>query len=294
MMLKDPTFCVRRSDPRGPESILGHSRAPPAQFLQRICLYNQTRGGTRYMLTEPTIDKLRALDLHGMASAWIEQQKQPDLTRLSFDERFGLLVDVEWDRRQNKRLERRLKEAKLKFSSACLENVDYPPRRELDKAAVRQLASCQWIEQHHNLVISGKTGTGKTYLACAFAQQACRKGYRTCYRRAPRLFHELALARADGTYVRLLGKLARFDLLVVDDWGLAPLADEERRDFLEVVEDRSETRSTILTSQLPIEKWHDHVADPTIADALCDRLLHNAYRLVLKGPSRRKEAPEKS
>jgi DNA replication protein DnaC len=227
------------------------------------------------MLTEPTMDKLRALDLHGMASAWIEQQKQPDLTRLSFDERFGLLVDVEWDRRQNKRLDRRLKEAKLKFSRACLENVEYPPR-------------------HHNLVISGKTGTGKTYLACAFAQQACRKGYRTCYRRAPRLFHELTLARADGTYVRLLAKLARFDLLVVDDWGLAPLGDEERRDFLEVIEDRSEARSTLLTSQLPIEKWHDHVADPTIADAVCDRLLHNAYRLVLKGPSRRKEAPEKS
>jgi DNA replication protein DnaC len=159
---------------------------------------------------------------------------------------------------------------------------------------VRQLASCKWIEQHHNLVISGKTGTGKTYLACAFAHQACRQGYRACYRRAPRLFHELALARADGTYVRLLAKLARFDLLVLDDWGLAALGDEERRDFLEVVEDRSEIRSTILTSQLPTEKWHDHVADPTIADAICDRLLHNAHRLVLKGPSRRKEVSDKS
>ena len=246
------------------------------------------------MLAEPTMDKLKALDLHGLAQAWVEQQKHPDLTRLSFDDRLGLLVDVEWDRRQNKRLERRLKEAKLKVGRACLEDIDYSPRRLLDKATVRQLARCHWIEQHHNLVISGKTGTGKTYLACAFAQQACRQGYRVCYRRAPRLFHELALARADGTYVRLLAKLARFDLLVVDDWGLAALGDEERRDFLEVVEDRSEIRSTILTSQLPIEKWHDHVADPTIADAICDRLLHNAHRLVLQGPSRRKEAPEKT
>jgi DNA replication protein DnaC len=246
------------------------------------------------MLSEPTLEKLKALDLHGLAHAWVEQQHQPDLTRLSFDERLGLLVDVEWDRRQNKRLERRLTEAKLKLSRACLEDVDYSPPRQLDKAVVRQLASCKWIEQHHNLVISGKTGTGKTYLACAFAHQACRQGYRACYRRAPRLFHELALARADGTYVRLLAKLARFDLLVLDDWGLAALGDEERRDFLEVVEDRSEIRSTILTSQLPTEKWHDHVADPTIADAICDRLLHNAHRLVLKGPSRRKEVSDKS
>lgn len=246
------------------------------------------------MLSEPTMEKLKFLDLHGLAQAWVEQQQHPDLTRLSFDERLGLLVDVEWDRRQNKRLERRLKEAKLKVGRACLEDVDYSPRRQLDQATVRQLGSCKWIAQHHNLVISGKTGTGKTYLACAFAQQACRQGYRACYRRAPRLFHELALARADGTYVRLLAKLARFDLLVVDDWGLAALGDEERRDFLEVVEDRSESRSTILTSQLPIDKWHDHVADPTIADAICDRLLHNAHRLVLKGPSRRKESPEKS
>ena len=240
------------------------------------------------------MEKLHDLDLHGLAHAWSEQQKQPDLTRLSFDERLGLLVDVEWDRRQNRRLERRLKEAKLKVGRACLEDIDYSPRRQLDKATVRQLASCTWIEQHHNLVISGKTGTGKTYLACAFAHQACRTGYRACYRRAPRLFHELALARADGTYVQLLAKLARFDLLVVDDWGLTSLGDEERRDFLEVIEDRSEIRSTILASQLPIEKWHDHLADPTIADAVCDRLLHNAHRLVLKGPSRRKEAPEKS
>jgi DNA replication protein DnaC len=242
------------------------------------------------MLNEPTMDKLRVLGLDGMAAAWLGQHHKPEIGSLAFDERFGLLVDAEWDRRQTKRLDRRLKEAKLKFGNACLENVDYGPRRQLDKALVRQLAGCRWIEQHHNLVINGATGTGKTYLACAFAQQACRQGYRVLYRRAPRLSHELTLARADGTYVRCLAKLARFDVLIIDDWGLAALGEQERRDFLEIIEDRSELHSTLLTSQLPVAQWHDHIGDPTIADAVCDRLLHNAYRLVLKGPSRRKEA----
>ena len=159
------------------------------------------------------------------------------------------------------------------------------------KAVVRQLATCRWVHEHQQLLITGATGTGKSFLACAFAQQACRKGYRALYRRVPRLFDELTLAHADGTYIRLLGKLARIDVLVLEDWGLGPLRDQDRRDLLEILEDRSETRSTIITSQLPPDQWHEYLGDPTVADAICDRLLHNAHRLKLKGPSRRKEKP---
>lgn len=241
------------------------------------------------MLTEPTLDKLKALKLEAMADAFIAQQKDAEAGRLSFDERLGLLVDAEWLHRENKRLDRCLKEAHLKLSSACVEDVDFPPRRDLDRALMRQLATCRWVVEHHNVAITGATGTGKTYIACALAQQACRKGYRALYRRATRLFDELALARADGSYARLLGRIARADVLVIDDWGLAPVTEPERRDLLEIMEDRYATRSTILTSQLPPAKWHDHLGEPTVADAICDRLLHNAHRVALKGPSRRKE-----
>jgi DNA replication protein DnaC len=185
---------------------------------------------------------------------------------------------------------RALQEAKLKLPQACLEAIDYPARRELDKAVIRQLATCRWVEEHHNVILVGATGVGKSFVACALAHQACRKGYRALYRRASRLFHELILARADGTYVRVLTKLARIDVLVIDDWGLAPVQEQERRDLLEILEDRYGTRSTIVTSQLPPAQWHDHIGEATLADAICDRLLHNAHRLVLKGPSRRKEA----
>ena len=241
------------------------------------------------MLTAPTIEKLRALRLDAMATAWATQQQDATLSPLSFDERFGLLVEAEWLARENKRLARALQEAKLKLSQACLEAIDYPARRELDKAVVRQLATCRWVEEHHNVILVGATGVGKSFIACALAHQACRKGYRAGYRRASRLFHELALARADGTYIRLLAKLARLDVLVVDDWGLVPVQDQERRDLLEILEDRYGTRSTIITSQLPPAQWHDYLGEATLADAICDRLLHNAHRLVLKGPSRRKE-----
>jgi DNA replication protein DnaC len=241
------------------------------------------------MLTQPTIDKLKALRLDALANAWLEQQKKPDLTKLAFDERLGMLVDAEWLYRENKRLGRSLKEAKLRLGQACIEDIDYPPRRELDRAVIRQLATCRWVEEHQNIVITGMTGTGKTYVACALAQQACRKGHRALYRRASRLTDELTLARADGTYVRLLAKLARADVLILDDWGHAPLKDQDRRDLVEVLDDRYGLRSTIMTSQLPTTKWHDHIGDPTSADAICDRVLHNSHRLVLKGPSRRKE-----
>jgi DNA replication protein DnaC len=244
------------------------------------------------MLTAPTFDKLHALKLTAMAAAWTEQQHQADMTALAFDERFGLLVEAEWLARENKRLTRALQDAKLKLSQACLEAIDYPARRELDKAVIRQLATCRWIEEHQTVLLVGATGTGKSFLACALAHQACRKGYRALYRRASRLFHELTLSRADGTYVRLLGKLARMDVLVIDDFGLTPLQDQERRDLLEILEDRYGTRATIMTSQLPPAQWHDFLGDPMLADAICDRLLHNAHRIVLKGPSRRKERSE--
>jgi DNA replication protein DnaC len=241
------------------------------------------------MLNEPTLEKLRAHRLNALAETWCEQRKDPKMTDLAFDERFGLLVDAEWIDRQNKRLARNLREAKLRLSDACIEGIDYPPRRKLDKAVIRGLASCAWIQEHHNVVITGPTGVGKTYIACALAQQACRKGYRALYRRVPRIFDEILLARADGTYPRWLAKVARFDVVVLDDWGLVPLADSERRDLLEIMEDRYGNRSTILTSQMPVEQWHDQVGDPTIADAFCDRLLHNAHRIELHGPSRRQE-----
>jgi DNA replication protein DnaC len=249
-----------------------------------------TRSGKRkHVLKEPTMQKLVDLKLTAFAAAWEEQQKNPEMHKLSFDERLGMLVDAEHLTRENARIGRCLREAKLRMSAACVEDIDYAPRRELDKGVIRQLASCRWVAEHQNVVITGMTGTGKTYVACALAQQACRKGYRAVYRRAPRLFEELTLAHADGSYARLLARLAKVEVLVIDDWGLAPPTDRERRDLLEVIEDRHGNRSTIITSQLPTAKWHDQLGDPTIADAVCDRILHNAHRLVLKGPSRRKE-----
>ena len=244
------------------------------------------------MLNEPTTEKLQALRLPGMLAAWQEQQRQADSAGLGFDERFALLVEAEWLRRENERLVRHLREAKLRLAQASLEDLDYSARRALDRAQIRQLATCRWVGAHQHVLITGATGTGKTFLACALAQQACRHDHRALYRRVSRLFDELTLARADGTYARGLARLARADVLILDDFALAPLDAHQRQDLLEVLEDRTGTRSTIVTSQLPVAKWHGYVDDPTLADAICDRLLHNAHRLVLQGPSRRKpEAP---
>jgi DNA replication protein DnaC len=241
------------------------------------------------MLTEPTLDRLRALRLGAMADAYRAQLQDPALGALGFDERVGLLVEAEHLSRDNRKLARRLKEAKLRIPQACLEDLEYAPRRELDRPLIRQLATGRWIAEHRNVLITGATGTGKTYLACALGQHACRQGYRAIYRRLPRFFQELALARADGSYAIVLARLARVDVLVLDDWGLAAVTDVQRQDLLEVMEDRDATRSTIITSQLPRDQWHAYLGDPTIADAVLDRLVHNAFTLTLKGPSRRSD-----
>jgi DNA replication protein DnaC len=247
------------------------------------------------MLTEPTTEKLKAMRLDAMAATWSEQSGRPDVHSLAFDERFGMLVDAEWLHRENKRIAASLRDAKLRIASACIEDIDYPAHRELDRAQIRQLATCRWVVEHQNVLITGATGTGKTYVACALAQQACRKGHRAIYRRAARLFSELVLARADGTYTRLLAKIARADVLVIDDFAMTPITDNERRDLFEVLDDRHGTRSTIISSQVPPKRFHDYINEATHADAICDRLLHGSHRLVLKGPSRRnpREAIEK-
>ncbi len=245
------------------------------------------------MLNQPTLEKLQELKFTAMAEAWEQQQKDADIHGLDFDERFGLLVDVEWLFRRNRSLERKLREAKLRLSQASIEDIDYPAARKLDKAVIRQLTTCAWIADHHNVIITGPTGVGKTFIACALAHQACRKGFRALYRRATKLFDELNLARADGTYVRLLARIARIDVLVIDDWGLVRVSEDERRYLSEIMDDRHNLKSTIMTSQLPVAKWHDYIGDPTIADAICDRIVHNSHRIGLKGPSRRKENTNK-
>lgn len=241
------------------------------------------------LLIEPTLEKLRAMRLSTMAAELLEQQQRSDHAKLAFEERLGLLVDAEFLARENRRRQRLLREAKLKQSQACLEDIDYAPRRKLDKSLMRRLATCSWITDRHNIILTGATGTGKTYIACALAQQACRRGFRVLYRRASRLFQEMLLARADGTYPRMLAKFARMDLLVIDDWALTPVPEQERYDLLEILEDRTDNRSTIMTSQLPCGNWHEQIGDPTIADAILDRILNRAYKIALHGPSLRKE-----
>ena len=240
------------------------------------------------MLIHPTADRLRVLSLRAMAEAYLAQPHDQATLALDFDARLALLVDAEVLARENRKLARYLKEAKLRIAQASLEHLDYASRRELDRALIRQLATGRWIAEHRNVLITGATGVGKTYLACALGQQACRQSHRTLYRRLPRLFQELALARADGTYATLLARLARLDCLIIDDWGLGTLTEIQRQDLLEVMEDRDGLRSTVITSQLPREDWHAFFGDPTIADAVLDRLVHNAYTMTLKGPSRRK------
>ena len=238
------------------------------------------------MLTHPTYDRLIALGLTGMAKALEEQRRQRNVEGLTFEERLGLLVDREAVERESKRLVSRLKVANLR-QDAVVEDLDTKAARGLDKALFANLASCEWIVRRQDLLITGKTGTGKSWLACALGHKACRDDRSVLYYRVPRLLDALALARGDGRYPRLLKNLARVELLVLDDWGLAPLTSQQGRDLLDIVDDRHGRRSTIVTSQVPVEHWHELIADPTIADAVLDRLVHTAHRLALDGPSMR-------
>jgi DNA replication protein DnaC len=241
------------------------------------------------MLNAPTLQKLHALRLATMAETWETQAKDAQAGSLCFDERFAMIVDAEYNARDNRKLARLLKEAELRIPSACLEDVDTAAGRGLDRAMVRQFASCTWVVEHLNVLITGPTGVGKSYLASALGQAACRHRLRVLYRRMPRLFDELALARADGSYARLLARLAKADVLIIDDLGLGSSTEAQRHDLLELMEDRYGKAATVVTSQLPITKWHEWIGDPTLADAVLDRLVHNAYKVELRGNSKRKD-----
>jgi DNA replication protein DnaC len=246
------------------------------------------------MLIEPTMTKLHELRLAAMAGAWKEQQADAKIAPLDFDERFALLVDAEYLARDNRRLKRLLKDAQLRISNACIEDVEASAARGLERSVLTQLSGCSWITDHLNVLISGPTGVGKSYLGCALGQLACRRGFRVIYRRLPRLLEELGLGRADGSYARVLARFARADVLVLDDLGIGTLKDAQRQDLLEIFEDRYAKSSTVITSQLPVAKWHEWLGDPTLADAILDRLVHGAYKLTLKGASRRKEKPQQA
>ena len=239
------------------------------------------------MLTHPTLDKLHQLRLRGMAKAFREQLEQPEAEGLSFEDRLALLIDREATERESWHLKIRLRNAKLQ-QNACVEDIDYRSPRGLDKALMLRLAGCDWIRQHDNVLIVGPTGTGKTYLACALGQKACREGLNVVYRRMPRLFGEILEAKGEGRHLKFLASLAKADLLILDDWGLAPLEDEQRRDLLEIMDDRHVNRSTLVTSQLPVENWHEMIGDGTLADAILDRLVHNAHKIKMRGESMRK------
>ncbi len=241
------------------------------------------------MLNQQTVEKLHALRLHGIAEAFRAQSEQTGITELSFEERFALLVDQQWNWKQNRALARRLAHAKLRHR-ASVEDIDFRSPRGLDRALVRSLAQdSAWVRQHQNLFLIGPTGIGKSFLACALAEKACRDGFTAWYTRAAQLFRDLALARADGSLRRLFTRLAKVEVLLVDDWAMAPLADVERRDFLEICEDRYQMRSTVLTSQLPVAQWHAQIGDPTLADSILDRLVHHAHRIEMQGESMRKK-----
>lgn len=243
------------------------------------------------MLNHPTLEKLEALRFTGMAGALREQLRTPEIDQLSFLERLGLLVDREMTEREDRRLKSRLRRAGLR-QQASMEDLDYHAGRGLDRSLLLQLASCQWVRRRQNVVITGPTGVGKSFIACALAHKACLEGHGALYHRLPRLLEDLELARGDGRYLKLLKQLSKVDVLVLDDWGLTHLATTQQRDLLELLDDRHEMRSTIATSQLPLSSWYEAMTDPTLADAILDRLIHNAYRIDLKGESMRKQRSE--
>lgn len=241
------------------------------------------------MLNEHTLTQLRQLRLDGMIHAIQEQAISAAAANLTFEERLGMLVQRELDWRDGKRLERLLKAARLKVSGACIEDIDWSTSRGLERSLIAALAGGDWVRSGHNVLITGATGVGKTWLACALAHQAARSGYSALYVRAPRLLEELRIAHGDGSFGRRLAQLARIDLLALDDFGIAPIAASERSDLLELLDDRVGTRATLITSQLPVSAWHEWLDDPTLADAILDRIVHAAHRIALKGGSMRKK-----
>ena len=245
------------------------------------------------MLNETTISTLNALKIFGMAKSLPERLADPQQAELDHAEFVGLLVQDEKTYRENQRLKRILKNAKLRFPSACLEDVDYRHPRDLPKATMRELGTSRWIEAHRNVLFSGPTGIGKSWLACAVGNFAAREGFTVSYQRVPRLFETLQQSRGDGTHLKSLSRLAKVQVLILDDFLITPLAAVERKDLLEIIEDRYQAAATIIAGQCPIKGWHHAIGDPTLADAICDRLVHNAYKLELKGPTiRPKDAKE--
>jgi DNA replication protein DnaC len=234
------------------------------------------------MTREQTFDKLYRMKLHGMAQALEEQLKQPDSASLSFEERLAMLVDAQWLWRENRSLTTRLRGAKLK-QQASIEDLNFRHPRQLDRSLMRSLSSCDWVREHHNIAVSGPSGIGKTFICCALLEKACRAGFTALYFRAEKFFRILAVAYADGSFDRVLSRLSRIDVLGIDDWGITPMGDRERRHLLEVLEDRNQARSTVITSQFPIDTWHEVVASPTLADAIVERILTRAHRIELMG-----------
>ena len=244
------------------------------------------------MLNEQTVEKLHTMKLFGMAEAFRTQMETAAASNLGFEERFALLVDQQWTWRENRALARRLRAAKLK-EHGVVEDINYQHPRQLDRKLMRSLVSSEWVRQHQNILFIGPTGIGKSWLACALAHKACRDGFTVLHQRTSELLRDLAVAHADGSFGRLLLKLARIDVLLLDDFAMAPFKDSERRDFLEICDDRYERRSLILTSQVPVAHWHEQIGDPTIADSILDRIVHNAYRVELNGESMRKKRGRK-
>ncbi len=243
------------------------------------------------MLIEQTLQTLTDLNLWGMKQALLQQQEQPKTHDLGFEERLGLIVDYEKTYRHNKKIERLLKMAKLRHQTACLESIDYQHQRGFQKENITTLATNSWIKEAFNLLITGPTGVGKSWIACALGHQACRMGLSVLYCRFPKLLEELRLAHIDGSYHQILRRFSKIDLLILDDWGLERLNTEQRRDFLEMIEDRHQLKSVLITSQMPSSAWHEIIGDPTIADATLDRLLSRSIKLDLKGESMRKKTP---